>query len=138
MKEFQGQEKPLCTEFQNVVCLMRGQEEHLPVILSGSKTRLKAFKSWNSLLLANTQATPAFPQGRPMFAKSYLVKPTAISNAAKQESHSFEITVANNNAMLPTAEQQAASEWFHQLIGKRFDVAPEHNEEVNPKEKVAY
>lgn len=117
-KEWHGVEQPECSEFHNVICLIRGEEDKFPVAVSGSKTRLKAFKNWNSLFLMNTQPNKDFPQGRPLFAKSYLIKPKAVQNAAQQESHTFDFSVGNNNAPLPAAEQEMAFEWFNRLIGK--------------------
>jgi hypothetical protein len=52
-----GKMKPGCDLFQNVICVLRKEEEWVPMALSGSRTKLKALKDLNSLLMLVCQIT---------------------------------------------------------------------------------
>lgn len=115
--QFTGNNPPECSDFQNVLCLVRG-EEPFPIVVTGSRTRLKAMKAWNGMLMMEAN------KGRPMFCKSYLIKPI-VHQSPKGDTHTFNISVGNNNAVLPEAEQKMALGWFEKLAGKSITVEEE-------------
>lgn len=115
--QFNGNNPPECSDFQNVLCLVRG-EEPFPILVTGSRTRLKAMKAWNALLMLEAN------KNRPFFCKSYLIKPV-VHTSVNGDSHTFNITVGNNNAVLPEAEQKMAYGWFQKLAGKNIEVQDE-------------
>jgi hypothetical protein len=123
--QWNGTNSPECSDFQNMLCLLRG-EEVFPVVISGGRTRLKALKSWNTLLTMEQLAN------RPLFCKSYNVRP-ATHSSANGESHTFAITVANDNKLLSQEEQQLAHSWFLRLLGRNIEVQDEQPAAEKPE-----
>lgn len=115
-----GQLKPDCDLYQNVICLLRGQEEIIPVAFSGARTRLKPIKDMNSLLLLELQ------KGRPLFAKCYQVKGVKKANKAGINYFSFIVAPGNGNQVLPEDEMKQANDFFQGMKGKKIVIEEEH------------
>ena len=115
-----GKMKPGCDLFQNVICVLRKEEEWVPMALSGSRTKLKALKDLNSLLMLEQQ------KGRPIFGKSYTLKAVKKSSGAISY-FNLSITPGNGNQVLPDVEVHKAAKLFQGFLGKtiRVDQTPE-------------
>ncbi len=110
-----GKMKPGCDIVQNVICVIRKEEEWVPMALSGSRTKLRALRDLNSLLMLEQQ------KGRPIFGKSYVLK--VVKKSSGQISYfNISITPGNGNQVLPDVEVQKAARLFQGLRGKTFRI----------------
>lgn len=122
-----GKLKPDCDLNQNVICVLRGQSDWVPVAFSGSRTRLKAFKELNSLLMIELN------KGRPIFTKCYAVKSVTRQSGAIVY-QAFTISPGNNNQLLPPDEQKKAWDFFQGIKGKKLIVTADEDEMGIPAE----
>lgn len=113
---------PGCDVYQNLIVVLRHDEDWFPMALSGNRTKLKPMKNLNSLLMVEMQ------KSRPLFAKSYIVEVVKLTNKMGQPYHSIRFSPGNGNAVLPEADQKAAFEVFKAIRGKNIEIA--HDQEV--------
>lgn len=71
LKEWQGSKPPACDLYENMVVVVRTDEDWIPMALSGSRTKLSAFKDLNTLFWAERE------KQRPIYMKSYVAKVVA-------------------------------------------------------------
>lgn len=119
-----GKLKPDCDLYENVICVLRGQDDWIPVAFSGSRTRLKAIKDLNTLLLLELQ------KGRPLFSKCYTVKGMKKLGNAGNQYFNFSISTGNNNQVLPQDEIMKAAAIFISIKGKTLVVSEEREDAV--------
>lgn len=112
--------RPGCDLYQNAIVVLRKDGEWVPMALSGNRTKLKALKNLNSLLMLEMM------KGRPMFSKSYMLEPMQKTNPQGMMYFVYRIVPGNNNVPLPNEEQQKALEIFNSLKTKRIIVAEEN------------
>ena len=121
-KEWQGKAKPLCDLYENFIVVQRSAlqaGEAFPMAISGSRTKLKALRDFNTILMQSIQ------KRRPLFAKSYKVSTVVKQNPkipGNNKYHVFQITAANENQVLPIGEQQEAFDLFKSFSGKSFSI----------------
>jgi hypothetical protein len=118
-----GTGKPTCDLYQNLIVVLRQDEDWFPVALSGNRTKLKALKNLNSLLLTE------LAKQRPLFAKSYSLESVNKTSSKGLKYFSYRISPANNNAMIPQEEQQRAYAIYNSLKGKTIDIVQEQEKE---------
>lgn len=115
--------RPGCDIYQNLIVVLRLDDDWMPMAISGNRTKLKALKNLNSLLMVEMS------KGRPLFGKSYLVESQEKTNSKGLRYHSYRISPGNGNAMLPEAEQLRAYDLFKGLQGKKIDIVQEQEKE---------
>lgn len=120
-----GTDKPACDLYQNLIVVFRQDEDWFPVALSGNRTKLKALKNLNSLLLLE-QA-----KSRPLCSKSYLLESLQQTNSKNLKYFSFRISPANDNKQIPIAEQQRAMAIFGSLKGRKIEIVQERETEAS-------
>lgn len=112
-------ERPDCDMYQNVIIVLRKDEDWIPMALSGNRTKLKPLKNLNSLLMLE------MTKQRPLFSKSYFIEPMQKQNSQGMQYFSYRISVANDNKQLPDDEQKRAHSIFNQIKGKKLNIAEE-------------
>lgn len=114
--------KPQCDLYENFIVVLRSelqQDESFPMAISGSRTKLKGLRDFNTMLMQSIQ------KRRPLFAKSYVVKAVEKVNpkiAGNNKFHVFQISPGNENALLPDVEQKRAMDLFMSFRGKTVTV----------------
>lgn len=128
---FEGKSvKPQCDLYENFVIVERSAlqaGEPTPMAISGSRTRLKGLKDFNTLLMQSLQL------GRPLYCKSYLIKPVKRSKGIN-EWHVFQVSVGNQNQQLPKEEQVLAYQLFKSFSGRGIVIDQDNpaDEQVAP------
>lgn len=122
LAEWTGTGKPTCDLYQNLIIVLRKDDDWFPVALSGNRTKLKAMKNLNSLLLME------LGKGRPLFSKSYNLESLEKTSSKGLKYHSYRVSPANGNAQIPLADQQRAMQIFSSLRGKHIEIVQEHAE----------
>lgn len=115
--------KPGCDLYQNVIVALRKDEDWIPMALSGNRTKLKAIKNLNSLLMLE------MTKGRPLFSKSYNLEPMMRQNQQGLQYFTYRISPANDNAQLPIEEQQKAAHLFASIKGRKLNIVEDNQEE---------
>lgn len=115
--------KPGCDLYQNVLIVLRKDEDWIPMALSGNRTKLKPIKNLNSLLMLE------MTKGRPLFAKSYMLESMQRQSSQGLQYFSYRISPANNNEQISQAEQQKAMQIFNSIRGKKLNIMEDQNEE---------
>lgn len=119
--------KPVCDLYQNVIVVLRKDEDWIPMALSGNRTKLKPIKNLNSLLMLEMS------KGRPLFSKSYNIEAMQRQNQQGLMYFTYRISPANNNEQLPIEDQKRAMQVFTSIRGKKINIAEEQeNTEVQP------
>jgi hypothetical protein len=118
-----GKLKPDCDLYENIICVLRGQEDWIPVAFSGSRTRLKAIKDLNTLLMFELN------KGRPLFSKCYTVKGMKKTGTVGNTYFTFGVSTGNNNQVLPQEEIVKAAAIFNSIKGKKLVVSEDREEE---------
>jgi hypothetical protein len=118
-----GTGKPSCDLYQNLVVVLRNDEDWFPVALSGNRTKLKAMKNLNSLLLTE------LAKGRPLFSKSYLLESVNKTSSKGLKYFSYRISPNASNAQIPEDEQQQAYAIYNSLKGKTIEIIQEQEKE---------
>lgn len=118
--------RPGCDLYQNVIVVLRKDEDWVPMALSGNRTKLKAIKNLNSLLMLEMS------KGRPLCSKSYMLEPMQRQNPQGMQYFTYRISPGNNNTQLPLEEQKKALEIFGSLRGKKLNIVEESPEEGVP------
>src|SRR3990167_446075 len=127
LKEWSGKTQPQCDLYENFIVVQRNllaQQEGFPLAISGSRTKLKGLKDFNTILMQSIQ------QRRPLFVKSYLIKSVEKINPkipGNNKYHTFQISVGNGNAQLPPEEQQLAYQLFKSFAGRSIHIDQENN-----------
>ena len=119
--------RPACDVYQNLIVVLRKDKDWMPMAISGNRTKLKALKNLNSLLMVE------LAKQRPLFSKSYLLESEKKTNPKGLQYHSYRVSPANGNAQLPNEEQLRAYEFFKSLKGKKIDIAQEQEKEETPQ-----
>jgi len=117
--------KPTCDLYQNVILVLRQDEDWVPMALSGNRTKLKAIKNLNSLLMLEMS------KGRPLCAKSYLLESMQRQNPQGLQYFTYRISPGNNNVSLPIEEQRRALALYNSLRGKKLNII-EDTDDINP------
>lgn len=115
--------RPGCDMYQNLIVVLRQDQEWMPMAISGNRSKLKALKNLNSLLMVE------LAKQRPLFSKSYLIEPKDASNAKGLRYFTYRVSPANDNAMMPASEQLRAYDLFKSLQGKKIDIVQEQEKE---------
>lgn len=116
--------QPGCDLYQNVIVVLRKDEDWIPMALSGNRTKLKPIKNLNSLLMLE------MTKGRPMFAKVYALEAMQKQNTQGMQYFSYRISPANENKLLPIEEQQKALSIFNSIKGRKINIAEEQDSEI--------
>lgn len=124
LAEWAGTGKPSCDLYQNLIIVLRKDEDWFPVALSGNRTKLKALKNLNSLLLTE------LVKQRPLFSKSYLLESLDKTNSNNLRYFSFRVSPANNNQQIPIEEQERAMTVFNSIKGRKIEIVQEQEKEV--------
>lgn len=115
--------RPGCDLYQNLIVVIRQDEEWLPMAISGNRTKLKALKNLNSLLMVE------LAKNRPLFAKAYQLESKQDKNSKGMAYFTYRVSPANGNAMLPDKEQLRAFDLYTSLKGKKIDIVQEQDKE---------
>lgn len=118
LKDWQGSNKPQCDGYENFIVVLRKDlqnGEPMPMAISGSRTRLKGLKDFNTMLMLSIQ------KRRPLFYKSYVIQTVHKVNG-QNDWHIFRFSPGNNNAPLPEAEQLAAMQLFKAYSNMNIDI----------------
>lgn len=115
--------RPGCDIYQNLIVVIRNDGEWLPMAISGNRSKLKALKNLNSLLMVE------LAKQRPLFSKSYVIEPKDATNPKGLRYFSYRVSPANNNQQLPEEEQLRAYELFKSLKGKKIDIVQDQEKE---------
>lgn len=115
--------RPGCDIYQNLIVVLRQDDDWMPMAISGNRSKLKALKNLNSLLMVEMS------KNRPLFAKSYLLEPKEATNPKGLRYFSYRISPGNSNAVIPDAEQYRAYDLFKSLQGKKIDIVQEQEKE---------
>ncbi len=131
-QRWHGNDKPLCDLNENLVAVVRTDEDWMPLAVTGKRSTLRAMKDLNMLL------TMEIPKHRPIYAKSYLMRvvPKNIPNTQKKY-YTFAFTQGNQNAVLPEAEQARAAVLFQRFKTARI-AAGNNPDEETPKTEVPF
>lgn len=119
-----GKDKPACDIYQNLIVVLKQDSEWIPMAISGNRTKLKAIKNLNSMLMVE------LAKGRPLFAKSYTIEAVNRSNTQGMAYWSYRIGPANDNAVLPADVQQKAFVVYNSLKGKTIEIIQEQEAEA--------
>lgn len=115
--------KPGCDLYQNVIVVLRTDEDWIPMALSGNRTKLKPIKNLNSLLMLE------MTKGRPLFSKSYNLESMMRQNTQGLQYFTYRISPANGNAVLPLEEQKKAANLFASIKGRKLNIVEDNQEE---------
>lgn len=107
---------PSCDIYQNLLVVIRTDEDWFPMALSGNRTKLKPLKNFNSLLMVE------LAKGRPMFSKSYKLEAVQQSNNQGMRYFNYRISPTESNAVLPESEQLRALTIYQSLKGKTINI----------------
>lgn len=105
--------KPACDLYQNVIVVLRKDEDWIPMALSGNRTKLKPIKNLNSLLMLEMS------KGRPLFSKSYNIEAMQRQNQQGLMYFTYRISPANNNEQLPIEDQRRAMQVFTSIRDRK-------------------
>lgn len=122
-----GTGKPTCDLYQNLIIILREDDDWFPIALSGNRTKLKALKNLNSLLLTE------LAKQRPLFSKSYLLESLDKTNSNNLRYFSFRVSPANDNQQIPVEEQKKAMQIFNSLKGRKIEIVQEQEKELEPE-----
>ena len=116
-KDWNGKIQPLCDVYENFIVVLRKDlqaGEAFPMAISGSRTRLKGLKDFNTILMQLLQ------KRRPLFSKSYLMKSIEKNNPKIPGSkyRVFQFNAGNDNQLLPDAEQTTAYDLYKTFSGR--------------------
>lgn len=115
--------RPGCDLYQNLIVVLRTDEDWMPMAVSGNRSKLKALKNLNSLLMVE------MAKSRPLFAKSYIMESTEKTNTKGLRYFSYRISPGNGNAMIPEPEQLRAYDLYKSLSGKKLNIVQEPDKE---------
>jgi len=118
--------QPGCDLYQNIIMVLRKDEDWIPMALSGNRTKLKPIKNLNSLLMLE------MTKGRPMFAKAYSLEPMQKQNTQGMQYFTYRISPANDNKPLPVEEQQKAMNIYNGIKGKKLNIVEDQETEIKP------
>lgn len=121
---WKGTTPPVCDQYENVIIMIRGAEDPIPMALSGARTKLKALRDLNTLFM-----TQQLKQ-RPLYMKSYILMVIEKTNKANLKYYSFKIKPGNNNAVLPADEIAQYEAIYNSIKGKNLVVEQEQKEQV--------
>jgi len=124
-----GQDKPACDVYQNLIVVLKNEKEWMPMAISGNRTKLKAIKNLNSMLMVE------LAKSRPLFAKSYTIEAITRTNNQGMQYWSYRIGTANDNAVLPLDLQQRALAVYTSLKGKTIEIVQENEAEPATEEQ---
>lgn len=116
--------KPGCDLYQNVIVVLRKDEDWIPMALSGNRTKLKPIKNLNSLLMLE------MTKGRPLFSKSYNLESMMRQNTQGLQYFTYRISPANENAVLPLEEQKKAANLFSSIKGRKLNIVEDNQDET--------
>lgn len=125
-KEWNGPIKPLCDLYENFIVILREdlkRGEGFPMAISGSRTKLKGLKDFNTMLMQLAQ------RKLPLFAKSYNVRGIEKNNPKIKGNNLYRVfgfSVGNDNKQLDQAEQKEAYEFFKTYSSRPIDIQQEH------------
>lgn len=128
LAEWSGTGKPSCDLYQNLIMVIRNDKDWFPVALSGNRTKLKAMKNLNSLLMIE-QA-----KGRPCFSKAYLLESQEKANSKGMRYFSYRVSPPVDNQPLPVEEQKNAFALFSKLKGKKIEIMQEQEKDQEATE----
>lgn len=123
LSEWTGVGKPSCDLYQNLIVTLRQDEDWFPMAISGNRTKLKALKNLNSLLMIEQT------KGRPLFSKSYMLESVDKTSSKGMRYFSYRVSPANDNKMIPVEQQQLAMNLFSGLRGKKIEIVQEQEKE---------
>jgi hypothetical protein len=126
MTRWDGAERPSCDQYENVLVVLRNDQEVMPFLISGNRTNLKALKQLNTLLLQE------FLKGRPIYSKSYLVGVIRKENAQQAVYWNFTFRPGNENKPLPPEDQKRAHEIFVRFKDVRLEESSAPADEGEP------
>jgi hypothetical protein len=131
LKEWADGQPPKCDVYENVILLVRGSEDLIPMALSGARTKLKAMRDLNTLFMSQ------LIKGRPLYMKSYIIKVVEKTNKTNLKYFSIKIVPGNNNQLLPDDEIQSAKRVFESIRGKTLNIVQDNEKntehELNPE-----
>lgn len=120
LKEWSGATAPACDVYENVIVRLRGSDDMIPMVLSGSRTKLKPIKQLNTLLMMQMQ------KGRPLYTKSYIATVVEKANKGGLKYFSLSISVGNNNAVLPEPELKSSEQMFLMIKDRKLVIEQEN------------
>lgn len=123
LSQWKGKEAPVCDLYENVIIMIRGSEDPIPMALSGSRTKLKALRDLNTLFM-----TQQLKQ-RPLYMKSYVLMVIEKTNKANLKYFSFKVKPGNNNALLPAEEIQQYEAIYNSIKGRNIVVQQENTKD---------
>jgi len=115
--------RPGCDLYQNLIVVLRQDDDWMPMAVSGNRTKLKALKNLNSLLMVELS------KYRPLFAKSYIMESQEKTNSKGMRYFSYRVSPGNGNAMIPEAEQFRAYDLYKSLQGKKIEIVQEQEKD---------
>lgn len=115
--------RPGCDIYQNLIVVLRQDQDWIPMAISGNRTKLKAMKNLNSLLMVE------MAKNRPLFSKSYIMESNQTKNSKGLSYFTYRISPGNGNAMIPEQEQLRAYNLYKSLQGKKIDIVQEQEKE---------
>ena len=118
-----GSKKPGCDLYQNIIVVVRNHEDWIPMALSGSRTKLKVLKDFNTLLLVEIQ------KQRALFCKAYTLKGVNRSGPNNTKYFNFSFHPANDNKILDEAEIKRGFQVFNSLKGKNIEVMQDQEDQ---------
>lgn len=124
LAEWAGPDKPSCDLYQNLIVVLRKDDDWFPLALSGNRTKLKALKNFNSLLMVE------LAKGRPLFSKSYSLESVDKTSSKGMRYFSYRVSPANNNLPIPNEEQQKAYSIYGSLKGKKIEIIQDQERDV--------
>ena len=127
--QWSGETPPTCDQYENVLVILRNDQDTMPFLLSGNRTNLKSMKILNTLLLQERL------KGRPIYTKSYLV---GVVRKAKGDHvwWNYSFRPGNDNKPLPEADQKRAHDIYMRFKDVKLDAANEPvAEEAIPSEE---
>jgi hypothetical protein len=115
-QQWTAMKRPECDIYQNLIIVLRRDNEWMPMALSGNRTKLKVMKNLNTMLMLELS------KGRPLCSKSYMLSPKNASNAQGLKYFNYSVSVGNNNQPISDEEQSKAIAIFGSLKGKKIKV----------------
>ena len=121
LKDWAGTTAPACDVYENVIVMLRGSDDQIPMVLSGSRTKLKSLKQLNTLLMMQMQ------KQRPLYMKSYVASAVEKTNKGGLKYWSLSFSVGNNNSILPQVEIDSAAAMFETLKNRKLIIDQEND-----------
>lgn len=126
LKDWAGSNPPACDLYENIILILRNDDDMIPMALSGSRTKLKAMRDLNTLFMSE------MIKRRPLYMKSYWIKVVDKTSSAGLKYFSFRLFPGNDNKVLPLTESGKAALLYESIKHKNLKINQE-NETVQPE-----